>query len=79
MNTYETQGYYGSGHTACNVLVAEQYNGLRWYCIEGSSNVNATYDDIGLGVDVEILTDVDCFTWPDGVDSLETLEQAIDA
>ena len=79
MSTYETLGYYGSNHTPCTVLIAEDSSGMKWYCVEGSATVNATYDDIGLGVDVEELSDVDVFTWPDGIDSLETLEAAIEA
>ena len=62
MNTRTVQGYYGSGHTACQIFVYTLANGQNWYVIEGSRNVNCTYEDIELGCDVETLSDHDCFT-----------------
>ena len=76
MNTYEINGTYGSGHTPCTVLVSE-IGGLKWYCVEDSINVNATYDDLQDGVDVETVGDVDCFTWSSPITDLDELEQAI--
>lgn len=65
---------YGSGHTKDILYV---YG--NWYVIKGSKNVNKTYDDINDGVDVELLTDVDCFTCskPLGINSLEELKAFI--
>jgi len=77
MKLYETQGYYGSGHTACTVLCAETAGGT-WYCVEGSKNVNFTYEDVGLGVDVELLPDCDTFTAGESIESLDQLELAIE-
>lgn len=78
MQTKTVSGTYGSGKTACDVFVASDRNGLNWYAIEGSQNVNATCEDIDDGVDVELLSDVDTFTWPAGIDSEETLEMAVE-
>ena len=78
MKSYETTGTYGSYLTPCTLFVYECLNGLNWYAVEDSQNVNATYDEIGIGVDVETLSDVDCFTWPDGIDSEETLLTAVE-
>jgi hypothetical protein len=78
MNTKTVSGTYGGSKTPCQVFVASRH-GLNWYAVEDSQNVNATYEDLEDGVDVELLSDVDTFTWPDGIDSEETLETAVDS
>ena len=70
------KGTYGSGQTPCTVIALE-YDGLTWYAVEGSVNVNLTPDDLYDGVDVEMLEDIDCFTWPDGIHSEDDLEEAV--
>ena len=65
-------GTYGSQLTPCNVLVHE-----GWYCVEGSSNVNFTREELFDGVDVETLSDEDCFTAGEGINSIEELINAI--
>lgn len=67
MNSYILTGTYGGGHTPCDVFVYDNDNGSHWYAVEGSQNVNLTYDDIGNGVDVETLQDVDTFTLSENV------------
>lgn len=79
MNTYSVNGTYGSSKTPCTVFCAENRDGSIWYAVEDSQNVNLTYDAVLDGVDVEMLSDIDAFTWPDGVSSEEELENAIDA
>ncbi len=76
MNLYEITGTYGSSHTPSTIFCATESNGLTWYVCEGSSNVNATYDEVCEGVDIETLSDTDCFTGIT-VNSLEDLERAI--
>jgi len=76
MTSGTTQGYYGSGHTPCNVIYVD-IDGGTWYAVEGGVNVNFTFDQVHLGVDVETLDDVDAFTWPEGIDSEETLLEAV--
>jgi len=78
MNTYETQGYYGSHHTPCTIFAYET-RGITWYCVEDSSNVNATYEPVEIGVDVETLADCDCFTAGQPIESLDELETAVDS
>lgn len=77
-DSYSTQGYYGSGNTACTVYVYQDHRGLNWYVIEDSCNINATYDDIPLGTNVELLQDVDCMTCQEACESLEDLIGHVD-
>ena len=79
MKTNTIQGTYGSHQTPCNVITASTRDGGTWYAVEDSANVNFTFEELADGVDVETVEDVDTFTWPDGIDSEETLEKAIDA
>ena len=79
MESYETQGCYGSGNTPCTVLV---YG--NWYCVEGSVTVNNAgfeldYLEIGgdCFVNVENIQDIDCFTWNEPINSLDELEEAV--
>lgn len=78
MKLYEVSGTYGSGKTPCTIFVAEERDGTKWYCVEGSENVNQTWQDIEDGVNVEELEDIDCFTGY-VITSLEELEEAINA
>jgi hypothetical protein len=79
MAQFEIDGTYGSAQTPCTVFVYEKRNGSKWYCVEGSCNVNLTYDDIEDGVDVEELTDVDMFTSSIEINTLNELEIAIES
>jgi hypothetical protein len=79
MNTYTVSGTYGSSKTPCDVFVAENRNGSKWYAADGSTNVNLTYDEIQDGVDIEELSDSDCFSIKNGIDSEEALIEAIEA
>lgn len=69
----EFNGTYGSSKTPCTIFF---YDG--WYCVENSINVNRTNDDLFNGVDVESLSDYDCFTWSTPIESLEELINAVD-
>jgi hypothetical protein len=77
MKTYTVNGTYGSGKTPCEVFVFEKRSGLKWYAANGSQMVNATYDEIGEGVDIEELVDEDCFTWSSEIESEEELLTAV--
>ena len=79
MQTNTLSGTYGSGKTPCQVVTATDRNGLTWYAVEGSSNVNATREELTDGIDVETVEDVDTFTWPAGIDSEETLVKAVES
>jgi len=56
----EVSGTYGSG-TPCIVLIYPQRNGATWYAVEGSQNVNCTFEPVEDGVNVEALSDHDTF------------------
>ena len=71
------RGTYGSEKTKCNIFALEESNGT-WYCVEGSTNVNYTYEDITDGVDVETIQDEDVFTWSSGINSLDELQEAVE-
>lgn len=77
VKTKTVQGTHGGALPPCKVFVASDRHGLNWYAVEGSQNVNATYEDLDNGVDVETLNDVDTFTWFGDIDSEETLELAV--
>jgi hypothetical protein len=79
MKTYTVNGTYGSGKTPCSVFVMQDRFGAFWYAVDGSQNVNCTYEDIANGVDVEELSDIDTFTWGYGINSEEDLETAVNA
>lgn len=79
MAQFEIEGTYGSALTPCTVFVYEKSNGSKWYCVEGSDIVNSTYDPIEDGVDVEVLADVNCFTWKRRIRTLNELETAIES
>ena len=71
-------GTYGSGKTPCDVYIYENRDGSYWYAVDGSVNVNRTWEEyIEDGVDVEELDDFDMFTWPKGIHSEEELEEAV--
>ena len=80
MKTNTIKGTYGSGKTPCQVFTATDCYGATWYAVEGSANVNLTEsENLQPGVDVETVPDFDAFTWPAGIDSEETLLEAIEA
>lgn len=71
MNLYEINGFYGTKNRA-TILVYETKSGKRWYCVDGSSNINCTHDEIEEGCDVEGLRDID--TMSSGV-SIKTTDE----
>jgi hypothetical protein len=75
---YEINGTYGSQMTPCIVFIYRKRNGLSWYCVEGSKNVNATYDDLEDGVDVECVSDVDTLTSMEEIMTSEELEAFVE-
>jgi len=79
MKLREVSGTHGSGKTPCTVFVAVSFYGWSWYCVDGSKNVNCTYDPIEYGVDVEALSDIDTFTAGAPIESLKDLETAINS
>jgi len=76
--TNTVKGYYGSQRTPCKVICAHTDRGT-WYAVRGSQNVNLTPDLVEDSINVELLTDIDMFTWPDGIYNEHTLIKAIEA
>lgn len=71
-NLYEVDGFYGTRNRG-TIFVYETRSGKRWYCVEGSCNINCTYDEIVDGTNVETLSDVDTMTSRNGIDSVREL------
>lgn len=67
-------GFYGSNDTPCEIFY---YNG--WYCVEDSINVNFTHETLQDGVNVENITDSDCFTWDKPIKTIDELIEAVEA
>lgn len=80
MNTKTVSGYYGSGSTECKVIVAGTDSwGRNWYVVKGSVNVNATWQDVDDGVNVETLEDTDYFTAGKPINTEKQLIKAIES
>jgi len=71
-NLYEVNGFYGTMNRG-TILVYETRNGRRWYCVEGSCNINCTYDEIIEGCNVETIYDIDTMSSRDGIYSTREL------
>ena len=74
MNLYEVSGFYGTRNRG-TILVYETRSGKRWYCVEGSCNINCTYEDIVDGTNVETILDVDTMS---SRNPIETVNQLYD-
>lgn len=74
---YEVDGTYGGSQTPCVVFVSEDSGA---YCVEGGTMVNFTNEVEKLvdGVDIEELSDIDCFTVNDGIDSLDEFRDHVE-
>ena len=71
-NLYQVDGFYGTRNRG-TILVYETYSGKRWYCVEGSCNINCTYDEIVDGTNVETLSDIDTWSSRNGINSVDEL------
>ena len=71
-NLYEVDGFYGTRNRG-TILVYETRSGKRWYCVEGSCNINCTYDEIKDGTNVETLNDIDTLSSRKPIDTLDEL------
>jgi len=79
-DAHTIRGTYGSAHTPCDVIVAQDSRRLLcWYVVAGSININATYEDLEDGVDVELVEDVDHFTVGRTIETVQDLIDAIDS
>jgi hypothetical protein len=78
MNIQTITGTYGSNETETEIYVYTGSNGLNWYVCEDSVNVNATYEDLQDGVNVELVEDSDTSTAQSPICSEEDLERFMD-
>lgn len=75
---YTIDGFYGSSINPCKVFVYDWCGG-HYYCVEGSCNVNFTHDPVENGVNVEKLSDSDCSSSSEPLETLEQFEAFIDS
>ncbi|NIP51165.1 MAG: hypothetical protein GWN00_32295, partial [Aliifodinibius sp.] len=68
----EIKATYGGSRTPCDLYVCE-CDGVSWYAVEGSQNINATYEYLEHGVDIETLEDHDTAQADSPIESLEQL------
>ena len=66
-------GYYGSGNTETKIFVCR-----GWYVCEGGTIINFTNDELTDDVHTDYVQDVDCFTFTDGINSMEELEKHVE-
>lgn len=76
--TYEITGTYGSRKTPTTIYCYTDRTGATWYACEGSRNVNATYQEVEEGVDIEILADHDTMTVGNPIESCDDLEREVE-
>jgi len=69
-------GTYGGSHTPCNIFTANDTY-MTWYCVEGSKNVNCTYETLEDGCNVEEIQDIDTMTAGSEIYSEAELEALI--
>jgi len=48
-----------------------------WYMAKYGQMANLTIDQVQDGVDLEQLHDIDCFSWPDGIETEQEFLQAV--
>jgi hypothetical protein len=78
-NTRTVTGFYGmKGTNRSDVFVYDNLDGSHWYALEGSTNINCTYNDIEDGVNVETLNDFDTLGADNPVNSEEDLINEIE-
>jgi len=71
-------GTYGRSKRKTLIYVYTEYTGLNWYTCHGSKNVNATYDELQDGVNVEKIEDIDHFVIGNDITSTEQLKEAVE-
>lgn len=48
-----------------------------WYAPKGGTVINLTYDNVEEAENLESIDDIDCFSWLDGVNSVEDFLEAV--
>ena len=78
MKTKTISGYYGGSHTPSEVYIYEDGR-FNWYVVHDSVNVNKTLENINDGADVEVIHDIDTFTWSKPIRSEKQLIKAVES
>lgn len=69
----------GSNNDPCTVFVFTNKRGISWYVQKGGQLVNGTTSDaIKPGINIDTVTDFDCFTWEIPINSVEEFEKALE-
>lgn len=78
MTAFTISGFYGDSNES-DIFVCEQEGGY-WYCVEGSKNINFTYDESVTeeGVNIENLADADHFTTMSPIYTVFDLQDALE-
>lgn len=77
MKSTHIAGYYGNRPNPADIFILEM-NGGTWYAVEGSQNVNFTYEEIKEGINVESIVDAEGFHADVEIDGNEVFENEVD-
>ena len=77
MNVHTIDGYYGATPTGTLIFIYPTHRGT-WYCVKGSTFANFTHEQVCAGVNVELLEDVDHFTWSSPIETEEQFQLAVE-
>ena len=75
MNAQEIEGYVGGITKRPNIIfIAQDRRGGTWYVAQGGVTVNLTVEDVTDGTWIDELSDIDCFTVNEPIETLEEFE-----
>jgi len=76
-NIFEIDGFVGGiTKRPTTIFVAETNNGTAYVC-EGGNCVNFTHEEVKEGVWIDELSDFDCFTVNEPIETIEQFEEAM--
>ena len=79
MTTKEINGFVGGiSKRPTTIFIQETENGT-WYVFEGGNCVTKTHEQVTEGVWIDELSDFDCFTLNEPINTIEEFEQAINS
>jgi len=72
------RAFYGSSNTPCITFAYTDSLYVTHYAVKGSLTINSTLDELVDGVDVEYITDVDCCTASEPIESASDIEELME-
>lgn len=79
MRAKEINGFVGGiTKRATTIFTATDRDGGTWYVCEGGTCVNKTFEDVEAGTWIDELSDYDCFTVNEKIESLDEFIKAIE-